>query len=75
MLSAWSLVAGVVLVSALVLGVLARRAPREVEPTIRAFSELRAALRPAVAELRMETDGARARLAALRGQGTDDTRR
>lgn len=75
MLSAWSLVTGLVLVSALVLWALARRAPREVEPTIRAFDELLAALRPAVTDLRIETDGTRARLEALQGPGIDKTRR
>lgn len=52
-----------------------RRAPREIEPTVRAFTELRSALRPAVVGMRAETDVLRTRAAGLLGPGSGAARR
>ncbi|MFN8036214.1 MAG: hypothetical protein U0V73_09800 [Acidimicrobiia bacterium] len=45
------------------------RAHREVEPTVQAFAELRRALRPVVAELRVDAQRTRARLDGLSRRG------
>lgn len=75
MITAWAAVAGVILLASAAVLLVMRRAPREIEPTIRAFDDLRAALRPAVAGLRAETDTLRGDLAALRGPGETGVRR
>lgn len=53
----------------------ARAARREVEPTVQAFSEFRAALEPAVVELSGATRGARRRLMELSERGRATSRR
>lgn len=75
MLTEWSAVACVVLLASAAIFLLVRRAPSEIEPTVRAFDELRSALRPEIAGLRSENEKLRARSARLRGPGDLDSRR
>ncbi len=75
MITAWAAVAGIILVSSAAVLLMTRRAQREIEPTIRAFDDLRAALRPAVAGLRGESDALRGDLSALHGPGETGARR
>ena len=75
MLTLWSVVAAVVLVVSVVLVLMARRIPSEIYTTIRAFDDLRAALRPAVAGLRVETEALGERRATPHGPGNASSRR
>ena len=64
-----------VFAGAIAIAVMVRRAPREIDPAIRAFAELRSALQPAVVELSAETGRTRERVEALRDPGTEAARR
>jgi hypothetical protein len=66
----WVVALMVALVGATLLAVTLHRTRDEVAPTVEAFSRFRAALQPAVVELRDETGRTRARLAARRDEAT-----
>jgi len=71
-LSQWSAVVCFVLLASAAVFLLVRRAPGEAEPTVRAFEELRAALRPEITALRSTTGDLRARLDRQHGPGDVD---
>lgn len=72
---AWLFLVGVVFVAVAAGSFAARVLQREVEPTVKAFSEFRAALQPAVVELRAATGGTRRRLTGGSERGHATRRR
>lgn len=72
---AWLVLVAVVLVAVAAGSVAVRVLQREVEPTVKAFSEFRAALQPAVVELGAATGGTRRRLAGISERGHATRRR
>ncbi|MCZ7525960.1 MAG: hypothetical protein M5U14_05975 [Acidimicrobiia bacterium] len=71
-MSPWVIVAALTALGALVVTVAVRRTVDEVEPTVRAFADFRAALRPAVAGLRADARETRARLVRQAGSADAD---
>jgi outer membrane murein-binding lipoprotein Lpp len=70
----WVPVAGIIAAGAVVLTVALRRTRDEIAPTVRAFTEFRAALQPAVAALRSDAADARHRIARARSEIDGDGR-
>lgn len=72
---AWVVLVGVVLAAVVAGAVALRGVQREVEPTVKAFSDFRAALQPAVAQLGTATAETRSRFARISERGPATRRR